>query len=123
MDEKNPYLERVLAALDEIGVKWDELFHPPFKIQEVCSLLAALVQAAEAVITDPGSGEQKRKLVMDAWDYLDKKYQLLDHMDKLIRLPFFLEPFDQPILRYIVENVLIAQIVTVFNLTIWRKGA
>jgi hypothetical protein len=117
----NLYLDRILADVEKVHGSWDELFAAPFTIAKVCALVNSLVQAAEAIITDPGTGAQKQALVMDAWTYLDDKYNVIGKLDDLVRLPFFLEPFDGPVLRVVVETVLIPLSVSVFNLTIWRK--
>jgi hypothetical protein len=58
--------------------------------------------------------------VRDAFEYFDNKYRIIDRIDDLIPLPFFLEPFDSPFLRKLVD-FLIGQAVAVFNQTIWAE--
>ena len=60
-------------------------------------------------------------MVRDAFEYFDKKYKIIDRIDDLIPLPFFLEPFDGPFLRKLVD-FLIDQAVAVFNATIWKES-
>ena len=117
----NPYLDRILAEVEAARQDWAELFSGQFRIQEVFDLVGSLVRAAEAVITAPGSGEQKHQLVKDAFDWFDRKYRIIDRIDDLIPLPFFLEPFDGAFLRKLVD-FLIGQAVAVFNQTIWAKA-
>ena len=117
----NPYLDSILAELDAIGKDWNELFAGQFHLQEVFNLVASLVRAAEAVIIAPGSGAEKHRLVRDTFEHFDRKYRIIDRIDDLIPLPFFLEPFDGPFLRKLVD-FLIGQAVFVFNLTIWAKA-
>lgn len=115
----NPYLERILAELEAIGRNWDALLTGKFRLQEIYDLVGSLVRAAEAVITAPGTGEQKHQLVRDAFDWFDRRYRIIDRIDDLVPLPFFLEPFDAPFFRRVID-FLIGQAVAVFNSTIWR---
>ena len=117
----NPYLDRILAEVETVGKDWKELFSGEFHLREIFDLVASLVRAAEAVITAPGSGADKHQLVREAFDYFDRKYRIIDRIDDLIPLPFFLEPFDGPVIRKVVD-FLIGQAVAVFNQTIWAKA-
>ncbi len=116
----NTYLDQILVEMDSVGKDWQELFTGQFHIQEVFNLVSSLVRTAESIITAPSSGEAKHKLVKDAFAYFDNKYRIIDRIDDLIPLPFFLEPFDGAFLRKLVD-FLIGQAVTVFNQTIWAK--
>jgi len=116
----NTYLDQILTEMESVGDDWEELFSGEFHLQEVFNLVASLVKAAESIIITPGSSESKHKLVRDAFDYFDKKYKIIDRIDELIPLPFFLEPFDGPFLRKLVD-FLIGQAVAVFNKTIWAE--
>ena len=116
----NTYLDEILVEMDSVGKDWQELFTGQFHIQEVFNLVSSLVRTAESIITAPSSGEAKHKLVKDAFAYFDNKYRIIDRIDDLIPLPFFLEPFDGAFLRKLVD-FLIGQAVTVFNQTIWAK--
>ncbi len=116
----NPYLERIIAELKSVSEAWDELFTGEFSIREVLDLLGTLVEAAEAVITAPKSGKDKHQLVKDAFDYFDEKYQLISKMDTALVLPWFIEPFDGPILRGAID-LLISMAVAIFNKTIWKN--
>ena len=116
----NTYLDQILVEMESVGEDWQELFSGEFHLQEVFNLVASLVKAAESVISVPQSGESKHQLVRDAFEYFDKKYKIIDRIDDLIPLPFFLEPFDGPFLRKLVD-FLIGQTVAAFNLTIWAE--
>jgi len=116
----NSYLDKILAEMDAIGEDWNELFSGQFHLKEVFDLVASLVKVTEAVITAPGLGANKHQLVREAFEYFDRKYRIIDRIDDLIPLPFFLEPFDGPVIRKVVD-FLIGQAVAVFNMTIWAK--
>ena len=114
----NTYLDQILSEMETVGEDWEELFSGEFHLQEVFNLVASLVKAAESVIAVPDSGEQKHTLVREAFEYFDKKYSIIDRIDDLIPLPFFLEVFDGPFLRKLFD-FLIGQAVAVFNQTNW----
>ena len=116
----NSYLDQILVEMDSVGNDWQELFSGKFHIQEVFNLVSSLVRTAESIITVPSSGEAKHKLVKDAFAYFDNKYRIIDRLDDLIPLPFYLEAFDGPFLRKLVD-FLIGQAVSVFNMTIWDE--
>ena len=119
---KNPYLDQILVEMESVGDDWEELFSGEFHLKEVFNLVASLVKAAESIVLTPQAGEAKHKLVRDAFEYFDNKYKIIDRIDDLIPLPFFLEAFDGPFLRKLVD-FLIGQAVAVFNRTIWLKPA
>ena len=116
----NTYLDQILAEVESVGKDWQELFSGKFHIHEVFNLISSLVRTAESIITAPSSGEAKHKLVREAFEYFDNKYRIIDRIDDLLPLPFFLEPFDGAFLRKLVD-FLIGQAVAVFNATIWAK--
>ena len=117
----NPYLDSILAEVEGARQDWQELFSGEFRIQEIFDLVGSLVRAAEAIITAPQSGVDKHLLVREAFEYFDRKYRLIDRIDDMIPLPFFLEPFDSKLLRELID-FLIGQAVSVFNQTIWAKA-
>ncbi len=116
----NTYRDKILSEMETVGEDWQELFSGEFHLQEVFNLVASLVKAAESIVLTTKSGETKHALVRDAFEYFDKKYKIIDRIDDLIPLPFFLEPFDGPFLRKLVD-FLIGQAVAAFNLTIWAE--
>jgi len=118
----NPYLDQILEEMESVGDDWEELFSGEFHLQEIFNLVASLVKATESIIITPGSSESKHKLVCEAFEYFDRKFKIIDRIDDLIPLPFFLEAFDGPFLRKLVD-FLIGQAVAVFNRTIWAKPA
>ena len=111
---ENPYLEQLLTEVKAVGKDWNELFTGKFRLQEVFDLVGSLVRAAESVITAPESGADKHQLVREAFDYFDREYHIIDRIDDLIALPVFIEPFDGPLLRRVID-FLIGQAVSVFN--------
>ena len=118
----NPYLDRILAEIEAAGKDWQELFSGKFQLKEIFDLVGSLVRAAEAIITAPQAGAEKHQLVREAFDFFDRKYSIIDRIDDLIPLPFFLEPFDGSFLRKLID-FLIGQAVSVLNATIWKKAA
>ena len=117
---ENTYLDQILAEMETVGKDWQELFSGKFQVQEIFNLVSSLVRTAESVITAPSSGESKHQLVREAFEYFDNKYNIIDRIDDLIPLPFFLEPFDGAFLRKLID-FLIGQAVAVFNQTIWAE--
>jgi len=116
----NTYIDQILAEMESMEMNRQELFSGEFHLQEVFNLIASLVNAAESIVSIPESGEAKHRLVQEAFEYFDNKYRIIDRIDDLIPLPFFLEPFDGPFLRKLID-FLIGQAVSVFNSTIWSE--
>lgn len=121
MSETNPHLDKLIEEANQLGKDWEELFSGKFEVKEIFDLIGTLVRLAEAVITAPQSGADKHQLVRDAFNWFDQKYKLLDRVDDLIPLPFFLEPWDGPVIRKVVD-FLISQAVSVFNMSIWKEA-
>jgi len=119
MSKTNPYLDKLIEEANQLGKDWEELFSGKFEVKEIFNLIATLVRLAEAIITAPQSGADKHQLVRDAFNWFDQKYKLLDRVDDLIPLPFFIEPWDGPVIRKVVD-FLISQAVSAMNLTIWK---
>ena len=117
---ENKYLDQILEEMESVSEDWEELFTGKFELQEIFNLVGSLVKAAESIISAAGSGEAKHQLVREAFEYFDNKYHLIDRIDDLIPLPFFMEPFDGPFLRKLVD-FLIGQAVVAFNSTIWSE--
>jgi len=122
MSESNPYLDQLIEDARQLEKDWDQLFTGKFEVKEIFDLVATLVRLAEAIITAPESGSDKHQLVRDAFYWFDEKFNILDRVDDLIPLPFFLEPWDGPFIRKVVD-FLISQAVAVFNATIWKEDA
>ncbi len=116
----NPYLDRILAEVEDARQDWNELFSGQFHLKEVFNLVGSLVRTAETIITAPQAGAGKHELVREAFEYFDQKYRIIDRIDDMIPLPFFLEPFDSKLLRTVID-FLIGQAVSVFNSTIWAE--
>jgi len=116
----NKYLDQILTEMESVSEDWQELFTGKFHLREVFNLIASLVKAAESIIVAPQMGKAKHELVREAFEYFDQKYRIIDRIDDLIPLPFFLEAFDGPFLRKLVD-FLIGQAVAVFNRTIWAE--
>jgi hypothetical protein len=106
--------------VDEVRNYWENLFTGEFSLNEVTDLISSLVESAESIIIDPGNGEAKHALVKEAFSYFDKEYKLIQHIDDMISLPFFLEPFDGKVLELLVDAIITAAVL-VFNKTIWKK--
>lgn len=121
MSNDNPYLDKLIEEANQLGKDWEELFSGKFEVKEIFNLIATLVRLAEAIITAPQSGADKHQLVRDAFNWFDEKYKLLDRVDDLIPLPFFLEPWDGPVIRKVVD-FLISQAVSAMNMTIWKDA-
>ena len=117
--KENPYLTSILKEFEQLDEDWNILFDEKISINKILTLLATLVKCAESIITSPGSGKQKHDLVRDAFEYFDKKCNIIDSIDKAIPLPWFLEPFDGMVIEKVIDWG-ISMAVTVFNMTIWE---
>ena len=120
VDVEMKLIDQLIEKIDLVNEKWKFLITGHFSFEEIFDLIKALVEAAEFVVCKPKSGVVKHTLVKDAFTILDKKYRIILRMDKMIPLPWFIEPFDGKILREIVDLLIIA-VVHLLNLTIWKK--
>jgi len=118
---ENSYLDQILEETEKFGQNRTELFSGEFEVKEIFDLIASLVRVAESVITSPRMGASKHKLVHDAFNWFDQKYEILDRVDDLIPLPFFMEPFDGPVIRKVID-FLISQAVSALNTSIWKEA-
>jgi hypothetical protein len=85
--------------------------------EDILNILVGIIRSTEAAFDGiSGAGEQKAELVKEIWKELDEKYHLVDILDKAIKLPIYLEPFDGPAIRMGID-LLIKGIVTALNQT------
>lgn len=115
------YLEEaadgIIAESSVVANSVRDLIDDKFGWSEIWMVLVALVRAAENIHKDiKGAGASKHTLVREVWKELDEKYGLIDKLDDLIHVPFWLEPFDKKLIKILVD-VIISGIVTVLNLT------
>lgn len=81
--------------------------------------LTTLIQEAE-IIYGAGKGQEKHELVRAVWKDLDERYKIVDTLDAAIPAPWYMEPFDGKIIAFSIDMI-ISIIVTVLNMTIWKK--
>jgi len=116
-EDLKQYADEIIDATKGISGGIHKLLEGDVSIRTIWELLTALVLAAEKMYDGiEKSGAEKHKLVRQIWNELEAKYGLLDKLDSMIRLPWWLEPFDKKLLELLID-VLISLIVTVLNLT------
>lgn len=107
------------VKLAEINFTVEELFTPPFEMEEVTHFLKALIEVAEELFPNPHSGPAKLELVMEMWDWHDQEYGLVKKLDELVdfRKIFgtivgnIAEIWDAKAIRGLIENFAIPQLV------------
>lgn len=117
-DEKN-WQEELREKLAEFGITIEQLFTFPFAWEEIVYFLKAAIEVAEKLYPASGTGPSKLELVMEMWNYYDEKYGLINQLDELIDFRKMLgmvvggvvEVWDSRAMRYLVEHVLIPQLV------------
>ena len=109
------WIDQLNVNLEKLNLSIDDLVKPPVTIEEIANLVYALVLTAETVIAGNKMGIYKKQIVLAIWDYYEEKYKLIDSIDKSIDLKgifgtfigSILETVDGPIVRFIIENILI----------------
>ena len=120
------WIDQLNVNLEKLNLSIDDLVKPPVTIEEIANLVYALVLTAETVIAGNKMGIYKKQIVLAIWDYYEEKYKLIDSIDKSIDLKeifgtfigSILETVDGPIVRFIIENILI----TTFVKLILKEG-
>jgi hypothetical protein len=75
--------------------------------------LVDVVRTLGDVITDynpSATFDENLKMLTEAWDWADQRFQLVDKADDAIKLPVLLEAFDGPLIRWIVPNAILPPI-------------
>lgn len=84
---------------------------------DIMNILIGIIRSTELAFAGiSGAGTDKALIVKQIWTELDEKYHLIDMLDKTIRLPVYLEPFDGMALRKGIDLIIMA-IVTALNQT------
>ena len=112
--------DKIDLALSELDDSIKELITGDFAWQEVTTFLKKSIQVAERLLPLPGSGVDKKALVMSVWDYYDEQYQLTEKMDRLIEfekiigkpLGAIFEIWDGRIIKNVIEYILIPFLVS-----------
>lgn len=119
----NEYTENLIKEVEELRIDLNDLFSGDFHVQEIFDLVKSLVEVAEAMFTDPGEGEAKKEVVLEAFDYYDEKYKLIATIDGLVKFPFYLkmlELADGKLIEWAIKNIIIEGVVWMLQQTVWR---
>ena len=109
--------DKLIQAVEDAIEVWEDLREDKkLDVNLVFALISSLVLTAEAVVKEAKQGEIKHKAVREAFDYFDEKYNLIDRLDEIIKLPFWLEPFDGKLLKALID-LLIVQAVSMMNMS------
>ena len=109
--------EDLKKKLANLGFKIEDLFSPPFALEEIIHFLKAAIEVAEDLFPEPGTGPQKSEIVMEIWDFYDAEYELIQKLlvdfKKMLGLAVgsVIEIWDSKALRYLIENLAVPQLV------------
>lgn len=112
-DAAPPHPTKLASEMADVRYAWDEVFSGEFEIKEVFNLITELVQVAEVVLAGV-TGDNKHEAVREVFDMFNAKYDIVGHIDRMIKLPLILEPFDGAAIRKIID-FLIMQAVSAMN--------
>ena len=124
------YAQRVIKEVEESTEAWENIFED-FSEEGLYALLRETIDAVEVISEAPGSGEDKKQIVLEVWDYYNKRFKLVDQLDKLIDLKKILkvpligrlaEQWDDDVIEWVIERFLIPNTVSLFNATVWRNA-
>ena len=91
------------ALLDELMEDAQILFEGDLGWLEVLEFLDSAVHVAEDLITESGRCQDKKQMVLMVWEKAEKKYNLIERLDKAIKLPGLLEAVDGLALKWLIE--------------------
>jgi len=112
--------EHLHEKLEQLNTSVEELFKEPFAWTEITVFLKAAIMVAEDFYPYPDTGVSKRELVMEIWYYYDTEYHLIVRLDEMVDLRkllgkvvgTILEPFDETVMRAVIEQIIIPIIVS-----------
>ena len=90
----------ILERVQELEVEATTLFTPPFKLSEVFAFIETL---GEIVSQAENATKAKVKEALEGlWDYYNEKFEISVKLDELIKLPVYLEPFDEKAIELVL---------------------
>lgn len=102
-----------------------DLFSPPFSFREITVFITALIDAAESLFSAfEKAGPHKKKLVIDAFNWVDRKYGLIRKLDDMVKFKGFwtpLEALDQKIIKFMMSLIIEIILMIVDSLNLWGK--
>lgn len=105
-------MSTLTEKLEQVRDKIAAIFDGPFDIVELFDGVKALGEIVREV--SPAATEEDYKvLLLEAWEWADGEWQIIERADAAITFPLVLKPaelFDGPVLRYLVEHILLPAI-------------
>jgi hypothetical protein len=112
------FIENVVKDAEELYGDVKNLLDGDITRDDIFNLIGSLVETVESFCTVSGEGEIKKQQVMDAFNYLDKKYGIVKALDKAVKWPFYLAPLeavDGTAIKWVIEDWVIGSIVWGLN--------
>lgn len=110
--------QAITRAMERIAEEFGSFKAGELTISSLADFIDQMVRTVEVFLPGRGQGALKHAELIAAFGVLDKKYGIIDKIDLAIKLPFYLEPVDGPVIRLIVD-VLIKGAVTFANKHGW----
>ena len=106
--------EKILAELKEVEAEGVALFTGEFKISEVFEFLEAVgdvVASVEGITKD-----ELKATLLEAWTHYNSRFQIIEKLDELVKLPAMFEPFDAMAFELAIKQLIIPGIVSLSKL-------
>lgn len=95
------YPTEVLEKIKELEGEAVALFTPPFKVSEVFAFIETL---GDIVGTAENATKANVKVTLEKlWEYYNDKFEITTKLDDLIKLPVYLEPFDEKAIELLIS--------------------
>jgi hypothetical protein len=114
----SPIGEQIMAAVERFGKAFSDFKSGELTLVALADLIDDMVRAANTIIPERGQGAIKHAEVVAVFVTLDKRYGIIDKIDRAVPLPFYLEPIDGPVIKLIID-VMIKTSVTFANKHGW----
>jgi hypothetical protein len=112
------FIENVVEDAEELYGDIQGLFDGEVAFNDILGLVGALVETVESFSTVAGEGETKKQQVIEAFDYLNEKYGIVEAIDKAVKWPIYLVPaelIDGTMIEWAIKGPVIDAIVWGLN--------
>lgn len=92
--------EEVVAKVKELEGEAVALFTPPFKVSEVFAFIETLGEIVGQA--ENATKENVKETLDQLWKYYNEKFEITKKLDDLIKLPVYLEPFDEKAIELLI---------------------
>lgn len=116
--ELSPVAHAIIDAVERLASEVGAFAKGELSLSSLSDLIDEMVRAAQVIVPERGQGALKHVEVVAAFEYLDRKYGIIDKIDAAVPLPFYLEPLDGPVFKLVID-VMIKSTVTFANKHGW----